>query len=213
MLILAAILMINPSFVGSDASVGIEASECIEFETALEAPAVGSFLGGDPCDEIDPCANPLLAALPENGCCIVPDALAVVGGLAFPFCPPSPPEPEPTVAAPTPTATPTVTQSVPPLPLEPLPDPIMGPIYLGAIQVDSITSRVHDLQFPPLLARFIETNVVTVTDSGGNVVFEGQLGGDESILVLNASFPLTVDVILNTQVPYIEVVPGPATTG
>lgn len=207
MVILAAILMINPSFVGSEASVGDAGlRECVEADDAT----IGVLILDESCDDPDPCASPSLAALPEGGCCIVPEVIAI-GGLAFPLCPPPPPEPEPTpVESPTPAATPTITQSVPPLALEPLPDPIMGPIYLGAIQVDSITSSVHRLEFPPLLARFVATNVVTVTDGGGDVVFEGQLGSNDRILVVNASFPLTVDVILSTQVPYVEVVPGPA---
>lgn len=179
---LAAVVMINPSSVGNNRSVGAGVDLC--------APDVAGVSLDDPCYE-DPCRFynevAVIIAGPDGECCVEETALV---GASFPPCA----DPEPLV------------ETAPAIDYPPAPDPIVGPIWLGAIKADASIPGLVKLTFPDLLAVFIGDNVVTVYDADDEVAFEGHISADGTILVFSDNAPMLVKTRLITFAPYSETV-------
>ena len=223
----AMVTFMSPNFVG--ATNGVGNASC--FDTALLSgvdvqdtggdegdPRLVAWTGGcDPCydgpnptgvvalGDCDPCSDlPASAGGPvlgEEGCCI---PVAVVGG--GPFGPCDEPETDGEGAEGE-----EEDEGAPAVKLPPPPDPIIGPIWLGAIQVDASIPGLVTLTFPDLLDAFIENNIVRVYDADDALVFKGHIGADGTILVFSDNAPMLVKTTLTTRAPYYETV-GASTT-
>ncbi len=210
---LAAVVMINPSFVGSANNVGggdfcfPEDVVSAELEGETDEPELVAWRL--PCLERPPCEYYNQAAVivtgPDGECCV--DDTPVVG-MSFLPCPDPEPEPETDGDG---AEGEEEDDGAPAVKLPPPPDPIIGPIWLGAIQVDASIPGLVTLTFPDLLDAFIEDNIVRVYDADNALVFEGHVGADSTILVFSDNAPMLVKTTLTTRAPYYETV-GASTT-
>jgi len=138
--------------------------------------SVGSSSTIDECSEFALCIEECPGDIP-----------AVVGFVSY--CPEPDPEPAPEQVD-----------------IRPAAPPIVGPIWLGAIEATT-TSAGTALKFPSLLGIFIDTATVTVT-SGGGVVYQGPLPASDVIVLPGTDYGSTVTVhtSLFTSANYTEVV-------
>lgn len=211
MAMFAAVTFVSPNFVGAANGVGVEGlDDCVE-EVVVSAdlvekdpelvrwvpPCIPSPM---PCEYYNHAA--VIVTGPDGDCCV---ETPMVGG--FPPCPDPEPETDGDSAEgeEEETETPVVRKRIP------SPDPIIGPIWLGAIQVDTSVPGLVTLEFPDLLHAFIEDTVVKIYDADGAVVFEGRIGADGTILVFSDNAPMLVKTVLTTGAPYYETV-GASTT-
>lgn len=209
MAVFAMVVVTGSGFVGEENGVGI--GYCDDFDTAFAVSAdldEGEPIAWLPCMPRSECerVHGLGTITREDGDCC--RNTSVVGSLLV-DCeepPPAPePEPEPETdgdgaggedEAPT----------TPVVKLPPPPDPIMGPIWLGAIDVDVIADGLVVLEFPDLLDTFIDHNLVKVYDADGALVYEGQIRADGTVMVFSSNAPMTVKTTLTTRARYTEVV-------
>ena len=231
---LAAVVMINPSFVGSSNSVGSDGS-CLRLVSADIAddyrdpcspikeipygycgddspPIAWDAAGSISAASISGCEKPTCASMgygmtADGKCCIEP-GLAI--GITM-VCESPEPEPETDGEGAEGEEEAEEAPAAPAVKLPPPPDPIIGPIWLGAIQVDASIPGLVTLTFPDLLAAFMEDNVVTIYDADDAMVFEGRLGADATILVFSDNAPMLVKTQLTTGALYFETV-GASTT-
>jgi len=192
-LLLGAALLVNPSLVSAESSVG--STSLCERESFDATAGITSLPDCDP----DPCD----------------DSSALVGSPILSECEPASECPTDT-PAPAPTSGPTIfTTFAATAPEEcetgsarvtaPLQE-IVGPIWLGAIEATEF--GVVTMEFPPMLAMFVgPQGFVRVFDDNGSFVHEGRLGADRTIsFVSNGSETYTVKTVLINRVKYTEVV-------
>lgn len=231
---LAAVVMVNPSFVTDTNSVGgagieqpcdsppivwsdsgdlaniVDDGLCEPpYDPCYDGPIVWATSGNlqDNC-----CLEQGLGELPSGECCV---PVAMIG--SFMDCPSPTTVPEPDTGTDGDGAEGEDEEeeedepAAPAKRLPPPPAPIIGPIWLGAIQVDASVPGLVTLTFPDLLGAFIEDNDIRVYDADGLKVFEGQLGADGTITVLSDNAPMLVYTTLTTRARYYETV-GVSTT-
>ena len=156
--------------------------------------SVSSSVGGDGNRCYPDIAGNAGVQIPTSGeCC---DTALLIGNVGDDGCPN--PSTVPEVVAPAPVFVP-----------QPIIDvgPIIGPIWLGAIQPSVTPNGTATLQFPFLLARFIENKAVRVYDANGTLVYHGAMGAGDRVTIPNAGpAPHTVVTYLRTGSKYTEVV-------
>ena len=213
--VFAAVTFMSPNFVGASNGVGVEGLDnCLDQSVAVanlekKEPELVRWVPCIPSPTPMPCEYYNMAAVivtgPDGDCCI--DSTPMVGG-GFPPCP----DPKPETNTDGDGAEGEDEEETAKLIIGPPPPaPIFGPIWLGAIDVDTSVSGFVTLAFPHLLDAFIEDNVVRVYDADKTMVFEGQIGADGTITVFSDNAPMLVSTTLTTRAPYYETV-GASTT-